>query len=240
MAVSYNSGSIITNGLIYCLDPSNTKCYSGVGIAVTSAISAIYTGSLVGVALSSIGTSVYPAVFNSFATAFTEQNWISITPTITWPNDTAYTLDFYVKVRPNVQAIYQSLTGNNSTNPWLILYTNNSTGTSWQIQFRDINANYTFFDNVTDYNIQNNFANVTFVADASRNISFFLNGQLRQRIGLSTSTALTMVRIMGGYASGANFFSFQGQFGSTLIYNRALSTSEIQQNFQVMRGRYGI
>ncbi len=100
--------------------------------------------------------------------------------------------------------------------------------------------NMHFFDNVTNYNIQNNFANITFVADASRNISFFLNGQLRQRIGLSTSTALTMVRIMGGYAAGGNFFSFQGQFGSTLIYNRALSTSEIQQNFQVMRGRYGI
>lgn len=240
MSVSYNSGSIVTNGLIYCLDPSSVKCYPGTGVAVTSSVSGAYTGALVGVALSSIGTSFYPAVFNSFATAFTEQNWITLSPTITWPNDTAYTLDFYVKVRPNVQAIYQSLTGNAGTHPWLILYTNNTTGTSWQIQFRDINANYTLFNNVTDYNIQNNFANVTFVADASRNISFFLNGQLRQTIGLSTSTALTMVRIMGGYVSSGNFFSFQGQFGSTLIYNRALSTSEIQQNFQVMRGRYGI
>jgi len=240
MSVSYNSGPIVTDGLIYCLDPANTKCVPGGGVAVTSVIGGNFTGALVGVALSSIGTSLTPSVFNSFATAFTEQNWITISPTITLPNDTAYTLDFYVKVRPNVQAIYQSLTGNGGTNPWLILYTNNTTGTSWQIQFRDINANYTLFNNITDYNIQNNFANITFVADASRNISFFLNGNLRQTIGLSTSTALTMVRIMGGYASGGNFFSFQGQFGSTLIYNRALSTSEIQQNFQVMRGRYAI
>jgi hypothetical protein len=240
MSVSYNSGPIVTNGLIYCVDPANTKCVPGRGVAVTSVIGGSFTGALVGVALSSIGTSLTQSVFNSFATAFTEQNWITISPTITWPNDTAYTLDFYVKVRPNVQSTYQSLTGNGGTNPWLILYTNNTTGTSWQIQFRDINANYTFFNNVTDYNIQNNFANITFVADASRNISFFLNGNLRQTIGLSTSTALTMVRIMGGYASSGNFFSFQGQFGSTLIYNRALSTSEIQQNFQVMRGRYGI
>lgn len=240
MSVSYNSGSIVTNGLIYCLDPSSVKCYPRTGVAVTSSVSGAYTGALVGVALSSIGTSFYPAVFNNFATSITDQNWITLSPTITWANNTAYTLDFYVKCISKASTTIMSLTGNAGTNPWLLINTNSDGTAGWTLQFRDATAVYSSFATISDYDIRNTYANITFVADASRNISFFLNGVLRQVIGLTTSSALTMVRIMGGYESSGNYFSWQGQFGSTLIYNRALSTSEIQQNFQVMRGRYGI
>ncbi len=240
MSVSYNSGSIVTNGLIYCLDPSSVKCYPRTGVAVTSSVSGAYTGALVGVALSSIGTSFYPAVFNNLATSITDQNWITLSPTITWPNNTAYTLDFYVKCISKASTTIMSLTGNAGTNPWLLINTNSGGAAGWTLQFRDATAVYSSFATISDYDIRNTYANITFVADTSRNISFFLNGVLRQVIGLTTSSALTMVRIMGGYESSGNYFSWQGQFGSTLIYNRALSTSEIQQNFQVMRGRYGI
>ena len=240
MSVSYNSGSIVTNGLIYCLDPSSVKCYPGTGVAVTSSVSGAYTGALVGVALSSIGTSFYPAVFNNFATSITDQNWITLSPTITWANNTAYTLDFYVKCISKASTTIMSLTGNASTHPWLLINTNSGGTAGWTLQFRDATAVYSSFATISDYDIRNTYANITFDADASRNISFFLNGILRQVIGLTTSSALTMVRIMGGYDSSGNYYSWQGQFGSTLIYNRALSTSEIQQNFQVMRGRYGI
>jgi hypothetical protein len=41
----------------------------------------------------------------------------------------------------------------------------------------------------------------------------------------------------GGFAATQ---SFQGYYGSTRFYNRPLSAAEVQQNFQALRGRYGL
>jgi hypothetical protein len=38
----------------------------------------------------------------------------------------------------------------------------------------------------------------------------------------------------------ANSYEFNGNISSVQIYNRALSSTEIQQNFNALRGRYGI
>ena len=39
---------------------------------------------------------------------------------------------------------------------------------------------------------------------------------------------------------GANAATFSGRVGLVQIYNRALTLAEIQQNFEVLRSRYGL
>jgi hypothetical protein len=48
------------------------------------------------------------------------------------------------------------------------------------------------------------------------------------------------IGIGGGYTNGANTYNFDGRISLTRIYNRELSSSEIQQNFNMLRGRFGI
>jgi len=37
-----------------------------------------------------------------------------------------------------------------------------------------------------------------------------------------------------------NFLPLKGKVSSVEIYNRALSSSEVEQNFNALKGRYGI
>ena len=45
---------------------------------------------------------------------------------------------------------------------------------------------------------------------------------------------------IGGDGPPTSIYWFQGNIATTQIYNRALSASEVQQNFNALRGRYGI
>jgi hypothetical protein len=93
-------------------------------------------------------------------------------------------------------------------------------------------------------------------ANSLNSVNFYLNGnlytsgkrlgQLNVGKGFTTSSqtitynSSQRFRIAsrwssGGYSDGAPFSS-----GITLIYNRTLPASEIQQNFNALRGRYGI
>jgi sialidase-1 len=55
--------------------------------------------------------------------------------------------------------------------------------------------------------------------------------------GANSLTDPTQMRI-GCLQTNANFFN--GSISTVAVYNRALSAAEIQQNFNALRGRYGI
>jgi hypothetical protein len=46
--------------------------------------------------------------------------------------------------------------------------------------------------------------------------------------------------LAAGYSSGGNYYAFDGNIGSINIYNRALSAAEVSNNFEALRGRFGI
>jgi hypothetical protein len=43
-----------------------------------------------------------------------------------------------------------------------------------------------------------------------------------------------------GYESGTTAYTWNGEIALFQIYNKALTASEIQQNFNALRGRFGI
>ena len=70
------------------------------------------------------------------------------------------------------------------------------------------------------------------------NMKFYRNGQLRNTVaGSGTLGGASANHVIGSY-SGA-YFS-QGQIPIVKIYNRTLSATEIEQNFNALRTRYGI
>ena len=55
----------------------------------------------------------------------------------------------------------------------------------------------------------------------------------------SVSTAQSRVNKLGAYSSGTSY-NLNGELSNVQIYNRALTQEEITQNFNALRGRFGI
>jgi hypothetical protein len=70
----------------------------------------------------------------------------------------------------------------------------------------------------------------------------YVNGvAIAQQTGLTGNIPTGQTnQYVGKYGSASNQYPFSGSIAVSKVYNRALSISEVQQNFNALRGRYGI
>lgn len=234
--MSFSNGpGIVTTDLVLALDASDRNSYVS-GSTTWKSLVGSYSGSLIG---SSSFNSGPPATFVNNITTITQSAFLLVNE-LQFLDQTTYTLDFWIKMRSGVQATYQSLVGWGSTNNWISVFTNTTDGSSWNVSFRDLNLTYTTFSNVTDYNIVNNWANVTLTADISRNLNFYLNGAFKETKALPTTSFVRITRIMGGYSSGGNEYNLQGSMSAAKFYNTTLSSSEVLQNYNALKTRFNL
>jgi hypothetical protein len=233
-----NGPRIVTNGLVFALDAADQNSYVS-GSTTWRSLLGTYSGSLFQSCSFATGS---PAAFVNNITSYQSQSaYLTVTPTLTFNDLDTYTLDFWVKMRSGVEATFQSLVGRSSSNPWLPIRVYASDGSSWAPSFREAGlGTYNDFTPISNYNIVNNWTNITFTADASRNISFYLNGALRQTQTLLTSSQMQITRVMGGYQSGLNEYSLQGSMSSAKFYNTVLSATEITQNYNALKSRFNL
>ena len=228
-----HSPRIVTDGLVLALDAGNTKSYPGSGTNVSD-----LSGNGNDVTL--FGATSYsssPSRFETNATSRTDQNYLTIQQ-ITFADGSEYTFDYWVKLNGLADATYNSLTGRNATNPWISLYPTNTNGTSWNVRYRQYGGTYYNTSNIS-YDIKNNWGNITLSVDSSRNVGVYLNGEFQENVNPTTTLFYVSV-IAGGYDSGGSYYALQGSIASSKIYNKALTASEIKQNFNALRGRFGI
>ena len=81
---------------------------------------------------------------------------------------------------------------------------------------------------------------VVFTADTSRNISFYKDGELLGGSVQAADTQTQINRLMAGYSSGTSRYGFQGSMLCARIYAKTLSAAEVLQNFNATRRRVGI
>jgi hypothetical protein len=127
--------------------------------------------------------------------------------------------------------------------------TNGSVNTQYSLFFAGDNTIYyrTIGLSTQDLLVSTSFVNNSqwnnIVATFDGNIKrIYINGVLRATSASLTGTVTantTGASYIGIYGSFAGY-PFNGRISSTLIYNRALTESEILYNFTSMRGRYGI
>jgi hypothetical protein len=91
----------------------------------------------------------------------------------------------------------------------------------------------------------NAWYNFTITRDTNK-FSLFINGQLYQQNTttniINCSNSSTTLSIGSGYryTSGATGYYYSGNVSSTLIYDKALTATEVQQNFNALRSRFGV
>jgi hypothetical protein len=72
--------------------------------------------------------------------------------------------------------------------------------------------------------------------------TIYVNGvQIAQQTGVTGTMPTGQTnQYVGKYGNAGNNYPFNGKIAVSKVYNRALTASEVQQNFNALRGRYGI
>jgi hypothetical protein len=149
--------------------------------------------------------------------------------------------DFWIKVTSplgNVQTIFADGSQNNTIG-YLFFYYN--TNGSITYQFARTTTRSQVSTVIFSSEFINTWVNVVITTDyVSKEIKFYRNSTL-----LSTQTmvdaqfpSLNNVKFIGSYSARSNYG--KGTLPSMRIYNRALSASEVLQNFNAQRSRFGL
>ena len=229
MALAH-SPRIVTDGLVLALDAGNTKSYPGSGTTWTDLSGNGNNGTLTNGPTYSSGSIVFDGS-NDYINSI-QSSSIQLTDSMTiscWfsPN--------------NFASGRQGLVGRNGLNEYTITL---ETGGTISFYFASTGQPGNYFNGASFMTFgQTNgvYQNLVFVRDYTANFVYcYKNGTLvstsSSLAGTSKPTAtsgpMTIGVGNGGY--------FNGSVSNINLYNRALSASEIQQNFNALRGRFGI
>jgi len=226
----YTGPNIITNGLVLSLDAANIKSYADPNTFISNVI-------LPNTSYNFVGNVVWDSNSNSLlhtSPLITDSARYTISPSISFTDTQERTFEFLLKWNGGVNSLF----GANSTSPWCSLQP--VSGGNWRIRYRQQGGTYIDMNTVSLNTVDvRNWTYYTFRFNSDRTIELFTNGI---PIGLfnTTSTQLNVTRIMGGYSSGGNVYDWNGNFSMCRFYNRVLTDSEIQQNYNATKSRYNI
>lgn len=235
MAIYKNTPPIVTSGLLLHLDAGNKNSYAGSGSLVWNDLSGNKnSGSLV--------NSPTYTTNNGGALVFNgTNNYISTNYDLSWNNTNSVTINFWVKTgllsqnggiigKPSPDWEWVFLQGSYQTSNSNLLFTNWNTAGVTNIYFGIEN----FFDTL-------NWTNCTFAYDNISNVAYIYKNGIFQNNSSYTNPSANQNRTNGisigrAYAWGDKYFS--GSISQLQIYNRALSSTEVLQNYNTMKGRY--
>jgi len=225
MSFSY-SPKIVTDGLVLCLDAANKKSYPGSGTAWNDLSGNANAGTLT-------NGPVFSAVNNGSIGFDGTNDYIVLASTIT---ATIYTLDFWYKTGVNDGGYGYFTTDAGSPSKGFAM---SEGGTAVELSYGNFyyyNASSATKLTQTTLLTTNTWYNIAAVFDtSSNNIKVYINGVLD--INQSISNIQTDVVQIGRWNSGnANFIN--GNMASFKIYNKELTSTEIQQNYNALKSRF--
>ena len=225
--ISQTGNKIQTEGLIFYIDPAYKSSWSGPQSSDTNTLvpNSTISGSINNDTSGSYGDN------NSFAFDGTD-DFIQLSDTINL--GTVYSISFWFKTT-------QSQTSNGC---WLSA----GSGNGFTMLLLRNNKIMLYRGSATDYNYGNasyndgNWHNLTLTRNGTSTITMYLDttdvteGSAYGSGNLDTQ--LTFIGDDGGTWGSA--VPYNGQLGPITFYNRALSASDVLQNYQAQKGRFGL
>lgn len=214
-----HSPSIITNGLVFCIDAANTRCYPGSGTDLIDNISGIGATLVGGVGFSSANYGSFTFDGSNDNINFTNSNSVKLlNGTISaWVKTSSPGASFRgIMAKQNAYGLFYA-------DSVLVAY-------DW-----GASATRTTGVNIADGNWKN--VAMSFQSAVTNGTKIYING-----ISVLTTTITwvndTQNLYGGAEASAGQYAACSGSIFS--LYNRALSASEILQNYNASRKRYGL
>ena len=214
---------IVSNGLILNLDAGNTGSYSGSGATWTD---------IIGERQATLNGSP------TFSTNYFNFNGVDqnvVFPSSVEVSTAGFTMGFLMRV-PDLQ---------NGTGWNFMLADKDSGSGSFEMGiYANTARNFIFKDNdnpsgqqSVSTDLGSDWVYLTFGMNEDLHPWIYVNGQFRTRLSVPfTSATLDFTQLFSYNNAGY----FKGDFSVVQLYNRALSAKEIQQNFEVLRGRFVI
>jgi len=233
MATRYNyTGQLVTNGLVLNLDAAKVDSYPGTGTTWYDLSGNNNNGTLTnGPTFSGIGKQA--------SIVFDGTNDYVVVPESSSVDITTNTITFGGWCYPTISNLYQHIVVNTGGGELNIQYC------MWLSQFGTSQIYRNLNGVVSQNNVsistpwQVNAWNYIILVYNGSTIKIYLNGAQVSNENASGNIAQTNSNVYIGGESSQNYF-FNGRISDIQIYNRALSAAEVQQNFNALRGRYGI
>ena len=224
-----HSPRIVTDGLVLALDAANTKSYGGSGTTWTDLSGEGNNGTISG--------ATYSSSDNGYFDFDGTNDDVNIGNVL---NQYPITISAWAKTSSTAAGanIVNKYTAG-SANGYRLSFSSEGIGGYY---FRDMNNRTNNYD--TEYGTVslNTWYHAVMTVDSS-GIKFYLNASLVGSNGWTGTaqapTTTTPLRI-GFYPYNSGGFYYDGQISQVSIYNKALTASEVQQNFNALKGRYGI
>jgi hypothetical protein len=246
MSVSYNT-SAVTNGLVLCVDAANTKSYPGTGTAWNDLSGNLNNASLNAPSFNAQG------YFSWDGNAVTSVGSIANATSINFSEASPYSVE--LMAYPNTNQPGGSDAANVGEAVMLEKWNYSGTGGyPFAIRLTSLAFsppswfaaayNGTLNPALTTSAVRDQWSHLVAVYDWPNNIlRFYVNGVQRVTttltVGAGGFSSPTSPLYLGQRAGGSTN-RFAGRIGTIRLYNRALSAAEVLQNFNALRGRYGI
>ncbi len=237
MALSH-SPSIVTSGLVLCLDAGNTKSYPGSGTTWTDLSGTGNNGTLV-------NTPTYNSSgYFDFDYTQSENVTFSSSSSLQFLNRSPYTLEAWVYPTRNPGAnnwtgIFDREDSSIGSRDGYNIYFLGSAGTNTFFTTERFVAGSAVAPSVTlDQSVSvNNWSHIVATYDGTT-LSLYRNGSLVGTPATSTGNITNTSKSLTIGVRGGNYFG--GRISNAKVYNKALTAAEIQQNFNALKGRFGL
>lgn len=226
MTVSYNP-SCVTNGLVLYLDAGNTKSYPGSGTTWvdTSGNSNNFTF---------VGSPTYSSANGGLLALSGSGQYIN------GPNSTSLQLTGDLTISAWVSLgdlTNQGIAGKIRNGPYQGYGITKQSG---YFKFWTAAADaYTYTQSDVTYIATTGWYNVVGVRTSGTN-RLWINGVLQNDSQSPAFADSGDIFTIGRYYSNNTSYNAGGNISAVSVYNRALSSSEILQNYNALRGRYGV
>lgn len=230
MSITYNT-STVRNGLVLHLDAANKKSYPGSGSTWIDLGPYVTDGTLINDPTFDVGdngsiifdgTSEYATLPHNAIFSF---------------GSSGFTFDFFINVPLSTltaRRLFQKGVAGQSNLEYFFSISSTgvltaATSTTGTTQTATITSTVSVKNNNwTHVALVKSDTSAIFYKDGLPEFTGTLDQNIRQASGLE---------YIGG-ASASNFFT--GKMSSVKVYNRALTDQEVKQNFESLRGRYGV
>ncbi len=216
----YAGPKLITGGLLCSIDPGNTKSYPGTGTSMTDLTRSGRTVTVNGT----------PTYTSPYFTISSDTTYISMGNTDLSHGTGDFTYSIWVRFA-SIDSL-DTLIENGSWTDTLLFRCESNTVTVYAEGALAGTFSWTRSTNV--------WYNVVFVRSSST-VSMYINGTLTGTpftMTTNISLAVTALWLMRSQHSTGQFTS--GDVSAFSVYNTALTASQIRQNFNALRGRFGV
>jgi hypothetical protein len=222
---------IVTDGLVFNMDFSNPKCYSGTGSYCYDLSGNNFQGELV-------NTPTYTTDGNNKFFAFATNDYIRVLNSTILDTQTP-SVEVWFKTNATTQNGFFFEKGTVNTQYSLF---QESVNIVWRHKTSSTLRSHYLGTASSGINITNWFHLVgTFSAGVKR---LYLNGILKSTMNdtsyntINTNTGGMSIGAYGGYAGSRSYY-YNGNIAIVKVYNKTLSADDIAQNYNALKGRFG-